>query len=104
MTDEQKIKRLANFGFTDSGASIVDAIWFTGCYSSGNHEIGLVLIKNLEGKWKAYIGALVPGRFADEKGDAKVIADLGQKVSYGVAAGAFPNRDITEENYGGPKP
>jgi hypothetical protein len=53
MTTEQ-LNRLENFGFTDQGAAIVDAIWFNSFFSV--HQIGMVLICNPAGIWKAYVG------------------------------------------------
>lgn len=103
MTTEQ-LNRLENFGFTNQGAAIVDAIWFT---PSPSEQIGMVLICNPCGTWKAYIGVIqispqsifyaqVP---RNEAWDAKHIAHSGYKLPYAIAKAAFANRPFDNLNY-----
>jgi hypothetical protein len=88
--------RLQNFGLTETGAAIVDAVWFNGAYTSRATAIGMVLICNRFNVWKAYIGAIEVTTTEDI--DAKIIAENGAKVPFAIAMAAFLNR-FTEENY-----
>jgi hypothetical protein len=94
------LERLQNFGYTHAGSAIVDALWFPMLLKDtrpleATPCIGLVLICNEVGIWKAYIGIVnFPLR---ESIDAQEIARDGVKVSYGIAAGAFPGRFTAEE-------
>ena len=92
--EENRLENLANFGFTQSGAAIVEAIWFNGTV----HTVcsGIVLICNRVGVWKAYLGGLI--FVTNSKLDARIIAENGAKVPYAIAAAAFPGR-FTEEEY-----
>jgi hypothetical protein len=83
------LKRLANLGFTNQGAAIVDAVWFT---DMNNYQIGIVLIFNPSGIWKAYICSQVD--ITSEENDAQLIAKNGAKVPYAIAKAAFPNHDF----------
>lgn len=89
---EFELDRLQNFGFTRSGAAIVDALWF----HPRAGAIGMVLIVNESEIWKSYIGTLV--EISDEANDARLIAEFGAKLPYVLAAAAFPDR-FTKENY-----
>lgn len=95
---QNDLKRLANFGFTDAGSAIIDAVWFSRCNTSLATTIGIVLIHD-NYEFKAYIGAL--NYPVEEAHDARFIASNGGKVSGRVAAATFDNRGITKENYGG---
>jgi hypothetical protein len=83
-------ERLANFGYTEAGSAIVDAIWFSGAYSSPATQIGMVLICDLAGCWKAYIGGL--DMKTNENLGAEIIAAHGAKVPCAIAQAAFPGR------------
>lgn len=91
MLNPNELNRLQNFGFTAQGAAIVDAIWFNGAYTSAGNQIGIVLICNPAGIWKAYIGG-IESPVLPEKDCAQLIANRGAKVPYAIAAAAFPNR------------
>jgi len=95
MLTQTELNRLENFGFTNQGAAIVDAIWFNPPTAIA---IGIVLICNPEGIWKSYIGTIV-NSFGEEK-DAKFIANFGAKLPYLMAKAAFPNRAFDNSNYG----
>ena len=88
------LDRIVNFGFTDQGAAIVDAVWFN---PPNQIMIGMVLICNPAGIWKAYISTVVQ-TFGEEK-DAKFIAEFGAKVPYAIAKAAFPSRPFDNTNY-----
>lgn len=94
------LDRLQNFGFTTATrtTAIVDAIWF---HPGGemNCVIGMVLTCDQVGTWKARVAALPYPNVINEAEDAKEIARIGARVSYGIASGAFPNR-FTEKEYG----
>jgi hypothetical protein len=90
-----QLNRLQNHGFTSQGAAIVDAIWFS---QFGGPQIGMVLICNPAGVWKAYLGLpVITG--IDEAHEAKQIAEAGSKVPYAIAKAAFPTRDFDNTNY-----
>ena len=89
------LRRKANFGYTEHGSAIVDAVWFNGAYTSDAQAIGMVLIVDQSGCWKAYIGSL--SYSVTEAADAQRIAAMGAKVPYPIAAGAFPNRFLRED-------
>jgi hypothetical protein len=89
------LKQLANLGFTHQGAAIVDAAWFTPMLGL---PIGVILICNPSGIWKAYIGTTTQIDLA-EKLDAKHIAIYGAKVPYAIAKATFPNRDFDANCY-----
>jgi hypothetical protein len=91
MLTSEELNRLENFGFTAQKAAIVDAIWFNGAYTSAANQIGMVLICNPAGIWKAYIGG-IESPYLTEKECAQLIANRGAKVLYAIAAAAFPNR------------
>lgn len=96
--NEPNLKRLQNFGFTPAGSAIVDAIWFSGAFTSPASQIGMVLICDQSGSYKAYIGALTEGQaLAGEAYCAQLIAADGCKVQKAIALAAFPNRFTLEE-------
>lgn len=87
------LDRLENFGFTKAGSAIVDAIWF-----SGANQIGMVLICDEFGSYKAYIGALNQFQvLREEAGCAQSIAAHGCKVPEAIALAAFPNQFIADD-------
>jgi hypothetical protein len=94
MLTTDQLNRLQNFGFTDQGAAIVDAIWFT---PPPTISIGMVLICNPVGIWKAYISTIVQS--AGEERDAQFVAAHGSKLPYAIAKAAFPTRDFDNLNY-----
>lgn len=95
MLTPDKLKRLANHGFTSQSAAIVDAIWFTSCTG---HQIGIALIYNPAGAWKAYIGSVFD--CINEDAGAVQICESGSKIPFELAKAAFPKRPFSEENYG----
>jgi hypothetical protein len=86
----EELDRLQNFGFTQAGSAIVDAIWFSGAYSSPATQIAMVLICDLGGCWKAYIGGLDMN--TTPKLGAQIVAAHGAKVPCVIAQAAFPGR------------
>jgi hypothetical protein len=82
------LKRLANLGFTEQGAAIVDALWF----ATTKGQVGIVLICNPSSVWKAYIG--LPTYPFFEENDAKEVALNGAKVPYAIAKAAFPSQEF----------
>ena len=95
MRTEKELQRLQNHGFTTQGAAIVDVLWFTQTLGS---QIGIVLLCNPAGIWKAYIGTLLIQRIV-ETAEARQIAKCGAKVPYAIAKAAFPNRPFDNTNY-----
>jgi hypothetical protein len=89
-----ELKRLENFGFTEAGAAIVDAVWF---HPFAAPQIGMVLICNPAGVWKAYLGTVAHSW--GEALDAQTIAQCGAKVPYAIAKAAFPNRPFDINSY-----
>lgn len=89
------LKRLANLGFTHRGAAIVDTTWFTPMLGL---PIGIILICNPSGIWKAYIGTPTQINLAEDI-DAKQIAEYGAKVPYAIAKAAFPGHDFDANCY-----
>jgi hypothetical protein len=95
MLNIDQLNRLQNFGFTSQGAAIVDAIWFS---QFGGPQIGMVLICNPAGIWKAYLGLPVITGIG-EAHEAKQIAEAGSKVPFAIAKAAFPTRSFNNSNY-----
>ncbi|MGB8700901.1 MAG: hypothetical protein WCD18_15920 [Thermosynechococcaceae cyanobacterium] len=91
-----KFERLANFGFTEAGSAITDAIWFT----TGYQQVGMVLICDRAEIRKAYIGVVDPTENISEENCAKHIAQFGAKLPRAIAQTAFPNKLKEEMQYG----
>jgi hypothetical protein len=97
MLTANELNRLQNFGYTKHGAAIVDAIWFCWLSQFGGHQIGMILICNPAGIYKAYIGSIVQS--LGEAEEAKHIAEFGAKLPYAIAKAAFPTRPFDNLNY-----
>jgi len=107
--EEQKkridlLARFANFGYTEAGSAIVDAIWFASSNvlaTTKPGQIGMILILDEALKWKAYIGYIVFDETKSEEDNAKAVARDGSKLNGEIAQAAFSNRQIKQDSYGG---
>ena len=95
-----QVESLANLGRTAAGSAIVDAVWST----TAGGAIGVVLILNREGKWKAYTGVAPLGAAGTdaEAADALRVARDGAKVPFEVAFALFGSRGFGIDDYDGP--
>jgi hypothetical protein len=89
MLTTDQLNRLSNHGFTSQGAAIVNAIWFTTC---SGHQIGIALICNPVGKWKAYIGSVFDC-LSEDAGTVQ-ICESGSKIPFELAKAAFRKKTL----------